>query len=398
MTITLQRPPIAPASAGPLAQATLIAAALVPMLGGATIAPALPQIRAAFADTPNAAMLTAMILSIHALAIMILSPLAGWIGDRLGRQPILLVGLAGFAIAGTSGSWLPNLPAILAGRLVLGASIALLMTSVTGLVGDLFDEEGRRKLLSRQQAASSAGGLLFMLGAGALATLGWQEAFLMYLAGAVLFLPALIFLPRIRPAQTSTSADPAGTGRLGRWLIAPVTAMFMTQLLFYVIPTQIPGLLATDFGASPLQTSMILALMMLTMLPISLLYQRFSKNVAPSALIAVAFAAPTAGFAILSLAESLWSIVAGLMITAAGLAIAGPTLSTWIIALAGDTVRGRAIGILTTGLFAGQFLSPVLTQPIINTLGLRPTFHGLAAAAALTMVGYATVARHTTRP
>lgn len=398
MTTTLPPPQTRTVTAGPPAQVTLIAAALMPMLGGATIAPALPDIRAAFAETPNASVLTGMILSTHALAIMILSPLAGWIGDRFGRKPVLIIGLAGFAIAGTSGGWLPDLPTILAGRLLLGASIALLMTSVTGLVGDLFTDDDRRKLLSRQQAAGSAGGLLFMLGAGALATLGWREAFLMYLAGAVLLLPALSFLPRPRPVGPTPTTEPTGDGRLGLWLIAPVAAMFLTQTLFYVIPTQIPGLLATELGIGPFQTSMILALMMLTMLPVSLLYQRFSKHAAPPALIAAAFAAPAAGYAILSTASNLWAIVAGLMITATGLAIAGPTLSNWIITLAGDAVRGRAVGILTAGLFAGQFISPILSQPIIDAVGLRPAFLCLAAAAALAAISYAMLARHPRTP
>ena len=391
MSATMERPGIRRLNPGPVVQMTLVAAALMPMLGGATIAPALPEIRDAFADVPHASVLTGMILSTHALAIMLLSPLAGLIGDHTGRKATMLAGLAGFALAGTSGAWLPNLPSILVGRFLLGASIALLMTSMTGLVGDLFDEESRRKLLSRQQAAGAGGGLLFMLGAGALATLGWREAFLMYLVGGVLLLPALIFVPRPNlinaPDQSTT-----GAGSLGRWLVAPVAAMFLVQVLFYVIPTQIPGLFVSEFDASPFQAAVALSFMTLTMLPMSLLYPRLRKRASGPGLIAVAFATPVAGFAVMAAARSPWAVVAGLMIAASGLALAAPSLNNWIISGADDAVRGRAVGMLTTGLFAGQFFSPVITQPIIDAVGLRPTFLAVAGASALAASGYAILA------
>lgn len=398
-TATLEPPKTRRLNPGPAVQATLIASAMLPMLGGATIAPALPEIRDAFAGTPNASLLTGMVLSTHALALMLLSPLAGWLSDAIGRKPTLLAGLAGFALAGTSGAWLPTLPSILAGRFLLGAAIALLMTSMTGLVGDLFDEEYRRRLLSRQQAAGTGGGLLFMLGAGALATAGWREAFLMYLAGAVVLLPALLFVPRPRPTGGTedtgpTSTGPTSTGGLGLWMVAPVAAMFLVQAIFYVVPTQVPGLFVRDFGAGPFQISLALSFMTLTMLPVSLLYPRLSEHASGPGLIAAAFTAPGAGFLVLAVADTAWTVVAGLMVIAAGMALAMPTLNNWIISSTRAGVRGRAVGMLTTALFAGQFFSPVLTQPVIDLVGLRAVFLGLAGVSAVTALGYTTLARH----
>lgn len=407
-TATRPRPPegdaIAPDGSQPTAlnpgrvvQATLIAAALMPMLGGATIAPALPQIRAEFAGLPHASTLTGMVLSTHALAILVLAPAAGWIGDRTGRKPMMIVGLAGFALAGTSGAWLPTLPAILMGRFLLGASIALVMTSMIGLVGDLFDEKHRAGVLGRQQAAGSVGGLMFMLGAGALATLGWREAFGMYLVGVVVIIPALLFVPNPASSVPTAGAEHMGSGRIGRWLGAPVAAVFMIQMLFYLVPTQIPGLFVREFDASPFQISLALAAMMFTMLPVSLLYPRVSERMTAPSIVAAAFVAPAIGFLVLATAQQVWAIMAGLMIIATGLAIAGPSVSNWVVSSADESVRGRAVGVLTTGLFAGQFLSPVITQPIIDAVGLRPSFLGVATTATITAVTYAAIAhrRHT---
>ncbi len=42
----------------------------------------------------------------------------------------------------------------------------------------------------------------------------------------------------------------------------------------------------------------------------------------------------------------------------------------WLAAIVPATVRGRAIGGLTTAIFLGQFLSPVVAQPAVMWLGL----------------------------
>ncbi|MGH8793310.1 MAG: MFS transporter [Stackebrandtia sp.] len=401
MSTILERSAAATAlNPGVAVKVTLVVAGFMPMLGGASVAPALPAVREAFAGTPNAAMLTGMVLSTHALAILLFSTLAGYLGDRFGRKPMLTTGLIGFAVAGTSGFYLPDLPTILVGRFALGLSIALIMTSITALIGDLFDDETRQKLLSRQFAAATAGGVIFMLFAGTLATLGWREAFLIYAVGALMLLPVLVFVPKLRPALAAKSAAGEGDAheaKLGLWLVAPVTAMFLAQVLFYIIPTQIPGMLNSEFGANPFQTSLAIAIMSLTMAPAALAFSRIRRVGNSATIVALAFVFPIAGFAIVAIAPNVVTVVLGLMCAATGMGFTGPNINNWVVASAPTRLRGRATGVLTTGMFLGQFLSPVTTQPLIDVVGLRPTFGCIAGLSAAVVVGFYILGRRMDR-
>jgi MFS family permease len=54
------------------------------------------------------------------------------------------------------------------------------------------------------------------------------------------------------------------------------------------------------------------------------------------------------------------------MIQGAGFGILMPNTNSWIVTLAPKHLRGRLIGNLSTAVYLGQFLSPVLIQPLIN--------------------------------
>jgi MFS family permease len=47
-----------------------------------------------------------------------------------------------------------------------------------------------------------------------------------------------------------------------------------------------------------------------------------------------------------------------------------PNISPWLISLAPEALRGRFVGGLTTSIFAGQFISPIILQPIIDAYSL----------------------------
>ena len=85
-------------------------------------------------------------------------------------------------------------------------------------------------------------------------------------------------------------------------------------------------------------------------------------------------------------------ILIGLLIGGLGLGLLPPTLNVWITSVAPPTVRGRAVGGLTTALFLGQFLTPIFTQPLVNQTSLANMFGfvgGLAIALAIIFAGLA---------
>ena len=86
-----------------LTKATILLASMMTLMAGAIITPALPGITAAFRDVPNAKLLSQLIVTLPALFIALLSPLAGWVIDRFGRKKLLTVSCMLYAISGVSG-------------------------------------------------------------------------------------------------------------------------------------------------------------------------------------------------------------------------------------------------------------------------------------------------------
>ncbi|WP_269855477.1 MFS transporter [Streptomyces sp. RPT161] len=182
--------------------ATLVLVGTLTTMAGATVAPAIPGIRAAFAGTANVDLLSRMVTTTHALAIVVLAPLAGTVVERLGLKAALVTGVLAFAVGGSSGAFLPNLPSVLAGRVVLGIGVSLIMTSSVAMLADLYEGAQRQKLLRRQTAAGAFGGVL-LLGGGALADLDWRVVFLLRGRGGGL----RRLLPRRAPSHQPLAAN-----------------------------------------------------------------------------------------------------------------------------------------------------------------------------------------------
>jgi MFS family permease len=51
-----------------------------------------------------------------------------------------------------------------------------------------------------------------------------------------------------------------------------------------------------------------------------------------------------------------------------------PNMSIWLMTTVPEAIRGRALGGLSTAIFLGQFLSPIITQPFTRTLGLGTVY------------------------
>ena len=67
------------------AQALLLAATLT-IMANATISPALPGLAREFADHPQVALLTRLLVPAPSLAVVLVAPLVGVLSDRIGRR------------------------------------------------------------------------------------------------------------------------------------------------------------------------------------------------------------------------------------------------------------------------------------------------------------------------
>ncbi|MBO9455709.1 MFS transporter [Paracoccus sp. R12_1] len=375
-------PPITPTEPSvwrdPRAIALMIAASLTVMTA-ATISPALPGLEQQFPISETNAFLVRMLVPAPSLAVVLLAPFCGAMADRSGRRRMLLGGLILFILAGSAGLVLPTLPLILVSRLGLGVALAMIMTTQSALLGDYFSGRALQKVSSGQVSARNFGGLVFILLAGLLATLGPRLPFAIY-ALPLLILPffwRVIVEPQRHVPAMGTAALP-GTGTSQRRVILLACGQMAVTMLFFVIPTQLPFFLAARGYTSPAMTGAALGTLMLAGGVMALLYPRLRDRIGNSGNWAFGFGLMAAGFAVLVAIRAELAVYLGTAAIGAGYALAIPGFVVLSLAATPPDRRGRTGALLTGSVFLGQFLSPVLSSPALAHWGWHSSGLGLA--------------------
>ncbi|WP_020636543.1 MFS transporter [Amycolatopsis alba] len=354
-----------------LARGTVLAAAALTIMAAAIIAPSLPAMREVFADTPGSGLLVRLALTVTSLAIAISAPLSGIVADRVGRRPLLLAGLVLYAITGTAGFLADDLHLLLVTRAGLGLAVGGIMTAVSTLITDWFEGPGRASFLGLQQAFASLGGVVFLPLAGLLATVNWRAPFWLYSASAIVAVFAIISLREPRRSAPTESED--RRARLpGRVLGVYVLALVAT-LVFYMAPTQLPFLLE-GFGSGPAVIGAVVAGSTLTSVAGALAFPRLRQRLSATAITTVSVALMGAGWLLIGTAGTVVQVVAGLLVGGFGVGFVVPNLNLRLAESARPAQRGRVLSGLVTGIFLGQFLSPLVVQPLVQTLGIGGAF------------------------
>lgn len=336
----------------------LLFGSCLPVLGAVLIAPVLPRMQAHFAETPGVAVLVPVALTLPALVIALLAPLAGVLADRVGRRPLLLASMLLYSLCGVLPLWLDSLGPIVASRAGIGLAEAGIMTCCTTLMGDYFDGQRRERLFALQMVVTSLSAALFMGVGGALGESDWRTPFALYAVG-LLCLPLMamwLWEPRacaIAPEATVRSRFPWAalaplyllTGLAGISLfIVPVQAGYVLQLLH----VDAPGQVGLAMGANQLGVlAGALAFRLLARLPASWL-------------LALGFATAGTGGGLMALANSHALVVLAVLVNGLGVGLLLPTLITRVMQQVGFDQRGRATGGFTAAIFAGEFISPLL--------------------------------------
>jgi DHA1 family multidrug resistance protein-like MFS transporter len=143
--------------------------------------------------------------AVYALAQTICAPFWGVLSDRIGRKPIISIGIIGYAVSlflfGLASSfWTLFIARSLSGILSSATSVASL-----AYVGDSISEDERSKSMSQIGAAMSAGVMIGPLLGGLLA--GYSLA-LPFFTGAGISFIAFILIVTLLPESIERSAQP----------------------------------------------------------------------------------------------------------------------------------------------------------------------------------------------
>ncbi len=345
------------------------------IMAGATIAPSLPQMEKVFSGADHAAFLSRLILTIPALFIAFLSPLAGYIIDNYGRRQTLIYSLVLYALSGTSGLYLTNIYAILAGRALLGVAVAGTMTTTITLAGDFFEGMERRRFMGYLGSFMGIGGVVFIFLGGVLADVQWRLPFALYLFSILILFMVIRFIEEPHSRQNRA---PSFNFKYLKQTPALVLLIYFVAfagfLFFYITPMEIPFILNSRTSVSNTTVGISLSISILMGSIISYQYALIRKFVSYRGIYALTFFLMAVGYAIISFAEVYAVFLIGLILQGLGTGLLMPNSNLWLINISPAGIRGRMIGNLSFFVYMGQFLSPVFFNPIAEYAGPQGGF------------------------
>ncbi|MEL7528911.1 MAG: MFS transporter, partial [Pseudomonadota bacterium] len=342
-----------------------------------------PDLEASFSGVPNAVYLTRFLVAAPSLTVILVAPVAGLLADRIGKGGLLIGGVVLFVLAGSAGAFLPDLQSILISRFVLGAAVALTMTAQVALVGDFYDGPMRSAFLGWQTVAINFSGLIFISLAGILAGMSPRLPYLVYLLPALL----LPFLVKIRRQEQKTGRPEADTPQADTasarqpWLGAALAVCGLTMttvMLFFLMPSQIPFYLLESGIDAASGTAVTLGVLMVCGGTTAMLFKRLSDMAGLPAVFAIGFTTMTAGFAVIVSQPGWLPILSGAALIGAGYSLVQPGFFVLALKIAPGNRRGSVSGLVTTAMFAGQVVSPLVLTAWLQEHGFRAVFWGAA--------------------
>ena len=354
----------------------LLLGSCLPVLGAVLLAPVLPRMQAHFADTPGAAVLVPVALTLPALVVALLAPFAGMIADRVGRKPLLLTAMLLYTLCGTLPLWLESLPAIVLSRAGIGLAEAGIMTCCTTLMGDYYSGGRRERLFALQMVATSLSAAVFMGIGGYLGQDSWRSPFALYAVGLV-FLPLMALLLWEPQARREPGLRPAPMPWQG--LLPLLGLALLAGMSLFIVPVQAGYLLNLLGVDAPQQIGMTMGGNQIGVVLGALSFRLIGRT-RPAWLLLLAFAMAGSGGLLMAAAGSHALVSLAVLINGLGIGLMLPTLITRIMALVDFSQRGRASGLFTAAIFAGEFVSPLVVLMMT---------HGVSSAlpTALAVVG-----------
>lgn len=340
--------------------ATLLLTSTLTVMSGATIAPSLPAMQEYFANVENSELLVRLVLTIPALFIAIGGLFAGQLVDRFGRKPLLMVATLLYGLAGSSGFILNSLGTILIGRALLGLSVAGIMTAATTLVADYYQGQKRASFMGLQAAFMGLGGVLFLSVGGFIADLNWRFPFLIYLSAWGIFaaIVTILYEPNRKLAILTPSTSSMTEPSMPLAVLAMIYSVALFYMVaFYLIPVQLPFYLKELNNASAAASGLAIAASTLASSIASLRYGFVKEHMGYVSIVVWAFAIAAVGYLAIAIAGSYNFVLLGLIVAGLGFGLLMPNLNVWLSSIVPDSLRGRALGGLTTFFFGTVSIS-----------------------------------------
>jgi MFS transporter, DHA1 family, tetracycline resistance protein len=367
----------------------------IDLLGFGIIIPLLPFYAEHFGAS---ALVVGLLSSSFSLAQFLFAPFWGRLSDRIGRRPVILIGLFGSALSYTFFALATSLPMLFLARTLAGIAGANIPTA-QAFIADTTTAETRARGMGLIGAAF---GLGFIFGPAIGGFLShWGYAAPAWFAAALSlanFLAALFLLPESRPPQARDASRPGRFEVIRRAVAQPNLPMVL--LVYFLVVTAFASFEATfalyserRFGFTPATIGYMFAWIGVVLATVQgVLVGRVVKRIGERRLVPLAiFVIGLAlGFVPVAGSVPLLAAVAGLL--AFGMGFNSPSMLSAISQLADARDQGSTLGVSQSLGSLARIIGPLWGGWVFDQFGIGFPFFTAAGvmllACALSVVAF----------
>jgi multidrug resistance protein len=369
----------------------------IDLLGFGIIIPLLPF----YAESYGAnAFAVGMLGTVYSLMQFAFAPVWGRWSDRIGRRPIILLGLLGSCLSYLALALAGSLALIFAARILGGIAGANIPTA-QAYIADITTPENRARGMGMVGAAFGLGFIFGPALGGVLTHFG--PAAPMWVASALCFgnfVAAWSLLPESRPASIERPIAVSRVDLLRRSWARP--NLLLLLVLYFIISMAFSGFEATfalfserRFGFTSANIGYVFAFVgSVLALVQGVLVGKVVPIVGERRLIPAAVAVIALGLALVPVAQSVPMLLVACGTLALGMGFNGPALSSMVSRLTGPDDQGGVLGLAQSLASLGRVVGPAWGGFLFDRFGPATPFFSAATIMSLAFaVALASLAR-----
>lgn len=308
---------------------------------------------------------------------IVLIPLAGILADRIGRKPLLVVGLALFGVAGAAVGLIRSFEVALALRFFQGIGFALAMPLTITVLGDVYEGSREATVQGFRTAGNFFTNMVGPVVAAVLLGLAWQYPFALYLVTLPVAVWVWMVLPATAP-KTESSLRKYVQDLLTLVRRPDMAAILLTFglrfVVFYGFLTYVSFLGKQTIGLTTVAVGVMTAVKAVASVAGSTQAGRLTIRGHTALVAATAFAFMGAGMLLAGAVPGVATLAVGAALLGIGDGVVAPVQKSLVTNLAPAELRGGAISSSSTVQNTGKAIVPVAMSGVLTAAGPPTVF------------------------
>lgn len=365
----------------------VIATVFVDVIGFAMVLPLLPSYAARFGSTP---FMIGMLVAAYSAMQFVFAPMWGRAGDRIGRRPVLLIGLAGSVASYLVFALADGFGLLLLSRIIDGGSGA----TVNVAQAYLADETAPERRTRAMGIVGAAFGLGFIVGPILGGITSSIDLALPGFVAAAFTAVNLVFawwrLPESRRVS-ATAVRHRDAPLPWRPLAGPVAVLFAATLAFSVMYVVFPLFGETRFGVTRSTVSYWFALIgLVTAIVQGGLLGWLATTLGEGGVARLGTAMLASGFLLIPLTGAAGTATlpfyVALMLLGAGFGMTGPAMIGLVSRRTDAARQGRVLGVTQSASSMARIVGPIVAGLVMQAHSADAAFQTSAGMAAVGFV------------